>query len=88
MGKTHDESKDLRSLARIGNISYANATITIPKGTVIGIKMWGKIDYLVNHKHWIFRWGTGSVKKTAIEYSYKETKKEYHKLKTKKHDSE
>ena len=88
MGKTHDENKDLRSLTRIGSVNYGSKQIIVPKGTIIGIKMWGKLDYLTKYCGWYFSWSNKVVKKSVIPFEYRETKKEYHKLKNKKHDSE
>ena len=48
----HDENKDLRSIAKIARIDYSNKTINYSKSTVIGIRRWGKIDFLVNYCGW------------------------------------
>lgn len=48
----HDENKDLRSIARVARIDYSNKTINYSKSTVIGIRRWGKIDFLVNYCGW------------------------------------
>lgn len=48
----HDENKDLRSIARIARIDYSNKTINYSKNTIIGIRRWGKIDFLVNYCGW------------------------------------
>ena len=49
MSKKHDESRDLRSVGRIGRVNPVEKSINISKGTLIGIHMWGKLDYLTNY---------------------------------------
>lgn len=56
MSKNHDESKDLRLVGRIVKIDYSNKTIQAPKTVTIGIRTWGRIDYLVNYCGWYFIW--------------------------------
>lgn len=51
----HDENKDLRLVSRIAKIDYSNKTIQAPKSAIIGIRTWGRIDYLA-HCGWIFIW--------------------------------
>lgn len=54
MKKTHVENNDVQSLARMGRVGV-NADkkmLRASKNAVIGIKTWGKIDYLVNHRGW------------------------------------
>ena len=54
MKKTHVENNDVQSLARNGRVGV-NADkkmLRASKNAVIGIKTWGKIDYLVNHRGW------------------------------------
>lgn len=52
----HDENNDLRSISKIGKVSYSNGTITLNRNSIIGIKMWGKIDFLRNHRGWVILW--------------------------------
>lgn len=52
----HDESRDLRSVAKIGNVSYGNHTIALSRSKAPGIKMWGKLDFLRNHCGWSVYW--------------------------------
>lgn len=54
MGKLHDENKDLRLVSRIARIDYSNKTIQSPKSAIIGIKTWGRIDFLTNYCGWTF----------------------------------
>lgn len=56
MSKKHDENKDLRSVSRIARINYSDKTIRAAKGTLIGIHMWGKIDFLTHYCKWHFIW--------------------------------
>ena len=51
---THDENRDLKSLAKVAKINYGNKTIQCPKTAQLGIALLGKIDYLVNHCGWHF----------------------------------
>ena len=54
MKKTHVENNDVQLLARMGRVGV-NADkkmLRVSKNAVIGIKTWGKIDYLVNHRGW------------------------------------
>ena len=61
MGKKHDESKDLRSFSRIGSINPVNKTLSARKGAIIGIHMWGKIDYLTHYCGYTFVWDNDVV---------------------------
>ena len=56
MAKKHDENKCLRSFNRIGRVDIYDKTLQAPKNAVIGIHLWGKIDYLVNYCGWHFDW--------------------------------
>lgn len=52
MAKNHDENKDLRSVARVCRVNYSDKTITYDPNAMIGIRRWGKIDYLVHYCGW------------------------------------
>lgn len=54
--RKHDESKDLKSVSRIGRVISYNNTIELSKGATIGIKMWGKLDFLTKYRHWRIIW--------------------------------
>ena len=54
MAKSHDENKDLHLVSRIAKIDYANKTIQASKSAIIGIRTWGRIDYLTNYCGWYF----------------------------------
>lgn len=56
MSKKHDENKDLRLISRIAKIDYAYKTIQAPKTSTIGIRSWGRIDFLTNYCGYIFLW--------------------------------
>ena len=56
MAKRHDENSDLRSFGRIGNVNVVTKTLSASKDTIIGIRMWSKIDYLVNYCGYHFVW--------------------------------
>ena len=54
MAKKHDENKDLKSFSRVGKINYYDKTLRASKKAIIGIRMWGKIDYLTHYCGWTF----------------------------------
>ena len=54
MSKNHDENKDLRLVSRITKIDYSNKTLQAPKSAIIGIRTWGRIDFLCNYCGWSF----------------------------------
>ena len=56
MGKSHDENKDLRLVSKVAKIDYSDKTIQAPKSAVIGIRTWGRIDYLTHYCSWTFIW--------------------------------
>lgn len=54
--KKHDESKDLALVSRVAYIDRSSKHIRANKSSVIGIRTLGRIDYLVNHCGWFFRY--------------------------------
>ena len=52
----HDENKDLRLFSRIGRVNLSDNTLRASKSAIIGIHMWGKIDYLTKYCGWHFIW--------------------------------
>ena len=44
----HEENVDVRRVSRIAKIDTHNKLIQLNKSTIIGIKTWGRIDYLCN----------------------------------------
>lgn len=47
MAKKHDERKDLKCVSKVAEINGNH--IIVPTNTVIGIHMWGRIDFLVRY---------------------------------------
>lgn len=47
MAKKHDEKKDLKYVSRVTEINGNH--IIIPKNAVIGIRTWGRIDFLIHY---------------------------------------
>lgn len=60
MAKRHDENKCLRSFKRIGRVDMYDKTLQAPKNAVIGIHLWGKIDYLTKYCGWHFIWNNNA----------------------------
>lgn len=56
MSKKHDENKDLRLISRVAKVDYSNKTIQAPKSAIIGIRSWGRIDFLERYCGWTFFW--------------------------------
>lgn len=88
MAKKHDERKDLKCVSRVAEINGNH--IIIPTNTVIGIHMWGRIDFLVNYCGYILN-RSNNVKASNLrfedtEVSAREAKKikKEHKLSNKK----
>lgn len=77
----HDENKCLRSISRVAKIDFSNKTIQASKSAIIGIHMWGKIDYLTHYFRWHFYWnnsaGTGGYYKSSSD----DAKKNYREMK-------
>lgn len=44
----HEESVDLKRVSKIAKIDTHGKVIQINNGATVGIKMWGKLDYLCN----------------------------------------
>ena len=59
--KKHDENKDLRSFSRIGKVDYSDKTLQCAKSAIIGIRLWGKIDFLTKYCGWHFVWNNNAV---------------------------
>lgn len=72
----HDENKDLRSFSRIGKVNIGDKTLRASKASIIGIRMWGKIDYLTKYCGWHFIWdNSAGVGKAQIEVKSHDEKK-------------
>lgn len=54
MAKKHEEVNDARILARDGRVrvNEEKKSLRRYKDAVIGIKTWGRIDFLTNHRGW------------------------------------
>ena len=47
MAKKHDESKDLIRVSRVCGIDYNDKLIRVRDKSRIGIKTWGRIDFVI-----------------------------------------
>ena len=89
MAKKHDESKDLIRVSRVCSIDYSDKRIRIIDKSKIGIKTWGRIDFLVHYCGWHCIYDrTAAISDSSDESnkSYREIKKEnkQHKLSNKR----
>ena len=89
MAKKHDESKDLIRVSRVCSIDYSDKLIRVRDKSRIGIKTWGRIDFLVHYCGWHCIYDrTSSIIDSSDESSksYREIKKEnkQHKLSNKR----
>ena len=75
----HDENKDLRLFSRIGNVNPSSKTLKAAKGTLIGIRMWGRIDFLTHYCGYTFIYdnfiNTGMSSNSDVKSSKRELKK-------------
>lgn len=89
MAKKHDERKDLKCVSRIAKIDGNH--IIIPINAVIGIRTWGRIDFLVHYCGYVLNRGSNTIKPSNLNFENstinareaKKIKKE-HKLTNKK----
>ena len=72
----YDENKVLRSVARVARVEGNQSD------AIVGIHMWGKLDYLVNYRGYIVSRSSKVVKLKSEESSQKDDKrtKNYGKL--------
>lgn len=89
MAKKHDESKDLFRVSRVCSIDYSDKLIRVRDKSKIGIKTWGRIDFLVNYCGWHCIYDrTATIIDSSNESgkTYREIKKEnkQHKLSNKR----
>ena len=86
--KKHDEKKDLKCVSKVAEINGNH--IIIPTNTVIGIHMWGRIDFLVHYCGYVINRSknvkASNFKFEDAEVSAREAKKvkKEHKLYNKK----
>lgn len=52
----HDENKDLKLFSRIGKVNTVTKTLKASKAQLIGIRMWGRIDFLTHYCGYTFIW--------------------------------
>lgn len=79
MAKKHDESKDLLRVSKVCSVSHYDKLICINDKSRIGIKTWGRIDFLVKYCGWhcIYdRTAAISDRSDDSNKSYREIKKE------------
>ena len=88
MAKKHDERKDLKCVSKVAEIS--GNRIIIPVNAVIGIRTWGRIDFLVHYCGY-YLYHSSNVKPSNLNFedttvSAREAKKikKEHKLVNKK----
>lgn len=76
----YDENKVLRSIARVAHIEDNH--IILKSDAIVGIHMWGKLDYLVNYKGYTVSRSNSVIKVKNEESSQKADKrtKNYGKL--------
>ena len=93
MAKKHDERKDLKCVSRIAKllIMIDGNHIIIPINAVIGIRTWGRIDFLVHYCGYVINRGSNTIKPSNLNFedatvSAREAKKikKEHKLTNKK----
>lgn len=65
MAKKHDERKDLKCVSRIAEINGNH--IIVPTNAVIGIHMWGRIDFLVHYCGYILN-HSRTVKSSNLKF--------------------
>lgn len=77
----HDENKDVKAFSKIGKVNTVTKTLKAAKTAIIGVHMWGKIDYLTKYCGYVFIWdntvGIGVSSSDNSSYDYKKSKKEY-----------
>lgn len=76
----YDENKVLRSVARVAHVEGNH--VILKSDAVVGIHMWGKLDYLVNYKGYTVSRSNSVIKVKNEETSQKSDKrtKNYGKL--------
>ena len=69
MSKKHEERRDVLLLRKnnVVKVDEGQKILTAPKGFVLGIHTWGKIDFLTHYCGYFFRWTTGGVARMLSE---------------------
>ena len=54
MSRNHEEGSDVRILARTGRVRVDERmkSLRMSKDALVGIRTWGRIDFLTNHRGW------------------------------------
>ena len=54
MSRNHEEGSDMRILARTGRVQVDERmkSLRMSKDALVGIRTWGRIDFLTNHRGW------------------------------------
>lgn len=82
MKKRHDEDQDVRLLAKqFIKVNPINKKIYMDKGATIGIKTWGRIDFLVHYCGYVCVYGDNDVVVTTDNYKHADRKNELKQLK-------
>lgn len=82
MKKQHDEDQDVRLLAKqFIKVNPINKKIYMDKGAVIGIKTWGRIDFLVHYCGYVCVYGDSEMIVTTDNYKHADKKNELKQLK-------
>lgn len=76
----HDENQDLSILSRRFTVNRGFKTITIPKDQPVGIRTWGRIDYLTHYCGYRLLRGNAVVM-TKNDFDDSNKKKNYKQLK-------
>lgn len=76
----YDENKVLRSVSRVARVEGSH--IILKADAIVGIHMWGKLDYLVNYRGYTVSRANNVIKLNSEESSQKGDKrtKNYGKL--------
>ena len=69
----YDENKVLRSVSRVASVKGNH--ITLKSDAIVGIHMWGKLDYLTNYRGYIVSRSHNVVKLKNEETSQKADKR-------------
>ena len=55
MAKRHEEEKAIKSVVRVCKANAKAKSLQRSKGAIIGIKTWGKIDFLTHYCGWTLK---------------------------------
>lgn len=62
----HDENKDVRLVSARCKVNAYDKSIEATKGTIIGNRLWGRIDYLCHYCGYRFYWVSNPVKASIV----------------------